>query len=173
MSDKLKTILAFFFFLAALSLPLAGLAYGWWRWDAQTGILLMVGIFAALFIAGVLSLWSVRDLSWLATSLPFLFGGLYTILPDFPLQVDDAAATAAGALLSYALALRKNAKTPKWVLIPLLAAALYALLGGTIPGPGDEIGVDAIALLTSWLGARAGERRAADESDVFVEIGEL
>jgi hypothetical protein len=26
----------------------------------------------------------------------------------------------------------------------------------------DEIGVDMIALLISWFGARAGERRAAD-----------
>jgi len=162
MSDKLKTLLAFLFFLAALSLPLAGLAYGWWHWDLQTGFLMLIGIFAALFIAGVLSLWTVRDLSWLATSLPFLFGGLYTVLPDFPLQVDDAAATAAGALLSYALALRKNAATPKWVLLPLLGAAVYALLGGSIPGPVDEIGVDAIALLISWLGARAADRQVTE-----------
>ncbi|MBC8333043.1 MAG: hypothetical protein H8E28_13770 [Anaerolineae bacterium] len=163
MSDRIKIVLALFFFIAALTFPLVGLAYGWWRWDAQAGFLLLIGIFAAFFSIGILSLWTVRDLSWLTTSLPFLFGSLYTIIPDMPLQVDDAAATAAGALFSYALALRKNAETPKWILVPLLLAALYTLFGGPIPGPVDEIGVDMIALLISWFGARAGERRTVDE----------
>lgn len=157
MSDKFKTLLALFFFLAALSFPLIGFAYGYWRWDLQTGFWILLGIFVVLFTLGVFTIWQVRDLSWLTASLPFVVGGLYTLIPDLPFQVDDAAVTAAGALFSYALALRKNIETPKWVLIPLLLAAVYTLFGGPIPGPIDEIGVDAAALLISWLGARAAE----------------
>jgi len=156
--DQRKTLLAGAFFLAALVLPLLGLGFGSWRWNMQTGLLMMVLIFAILFSVGVLLLWRVSDLSWPATSFPFLFGGLYTVLPDvFPLQVDDAAATSAGALFTFALALRKNPKTPKWVLLPLLAAGLYALLGGTFPGPIDELLVDIVVLLIAWRGARRAE----------------
>lgn len=157
MSDKLKTVFALIFFIAALSFPWVGFAYGYWRWDLQTGFLLMVGVFAALFAVGALLLWRVRDLSWLTASLPFVFGSLYTLTPDIPFQIDDAAATAAGALFSYALTLRKNAQTPKWIIVPLLLAAVYTLFGGPIPGPFDEVAVDAVALLISWLGARAAE----------------
>jgi hypothetical protein len=164
MSDKAKTILAIIFFLAALTLPLIGLAVGWWRWEFKTGFLIMVITFVVFFLAGVISIWRVRDLSWLATSLPFLFGGLYTILPDVvPFQVDDAAATTAGALLSYGLALRKSDNTPKWVILPLLAAAVYAFFGGTFPGPLDEIIVDVVALLIASIGARRSS--ALDEGN--------
>jgi len=168
MSDKLKTVLALLFFVAALIMPLVGGIWGWWRWDLMTGFWIVLGTFAVFFAIGVLIIWSVRDLSWLTTSLPFMFGGLYTIIPDFPLQVDDAAVTATGALLSYALALRKNAGTPKWVIVPLLIAAGYTLIGGPIPGPVDELAVDLVALLVSGIGARQANKSqpADDESPV-------
>lgn len=168
MNDKLKTLLALICFAAALTLPLLGLAYGWWRWEVRIGLIIMVAIFIFFFAAGALALARVRDLSWLGTSLPFLFGGLYTALPDLvPLQVDDAIATSAGALLSYALALRKQEGTPWWVILPLLAAAAYALLGGTIPGPVDEIVVDLVALLVAGAGTRSASKRNAEgETDL-------
>ncbi|MEA3349572.1 MAG: hypothetical protein U9Q82_03005 [Chloroflexota bacterium] len=157
MNDKLKTTFALVSFTAALTLPLIGLGYGWWRWDISTGLIIMAGIFVFFFAAGALALARVHDLSWLATSLPFLFGSLYTVMPDvIPLQVDDAVTTTAGALLSYALALRKKPNTPKWIIIPLLAAGSYALLGGALPGPVDEIIVDVVALLVAGVGARKG-----------------
>ncbi len=161
MADKIKTFFALLFFGAALFVPLLGFGYGWWRWDIQIGLLIMVATFAIFFLVGVITLWQVRDMSWLTTSLPFLFGGLYTVLPDvIPFQVDDAAAATAGALFSYALALRNSAQTPKWVILPLLGAALYALLGGSLPGPFDEIIVDLVALLIAGVGTRQGAKKS-------------
>lgn len=155
MNDKLKTLLALIFFIAALTLPLLGLAYGWWRWNVLTGLIIMAAIFVFFFAAGGLTLTRVRDLSWLGTSLPFLFGGLYTALPDLiPLQVDDAIATTSGALLSYALALRKQEGARWWVILPLIAAAVYAFWGNVIPGPVDEIVVNLVALLVAGAGTR-------------------
>ena len=160
MNDKLKTIFALFLFIAALTLPLLGLAYGWWRWNVITGLLLMAAIFAVFFAAGGLMLTRVRDLSWLGTSLPFLFGGLYTALPDLiPLQADDAIATTSGALLSYALALRKQEGARWWVILPLLAAGIYAFWGSAIPGPVDEIVVNLVALLVAGAGTRGAEKQ--------------
>jgi hypothetical protein len=49
---------------------------------------------------------------------------------------------------------KKQAGTSKWVFIPLLAAGLYALLGGFLPGPIDEFIVDSIALILAWVGTR-------------------
>ncbi len=158
MADKLRTLLAGVFFLAAVVLSLPGLGFGWWRWDFATGLLVMIAAFATLFLLGVWALWQVENLSWLATALPFVFGGLYTALPDiFPLTADDAAATTAGALFTFVLTLRRNPRAPSWVILPLLAAGMYALIGGAIPGPLDEILVDVLALLIAWLGARGGE----------------
>ncbi len=155
MNDKLKTLLALICFVAALTLPLLGLAYGWWRWNVLTGLIIMVAIFVFFFAAGGLALTRVRDLSWLGTSLPFLFGGLYTALPDLiPLQVDDAIATTSGALLSYALAMRKQEGARWWVILPLLAAGIYAFWGSAIPGPVDEIVVNLVALLVAGAGTR-------------------
>jgi hypothetical protein len=155
MNDKLKTLLALICFVAALTLPLLGLAYGWWRWNVLTGLIIMTAIFIFFFAAGALALARVRDLSWLGTSLPFLFGGLYTALPDLiPLQADDAIATTSGALLSYALALRKREGARWWVILPLIAAGIYAFWGNLIPGPVDEIVVNLAALLVAGAGTR-------------------
>ncbi|MEN8173382.1 MAG: hypothetical protein ABFS03_10940 [Chloroflexota bacterium] len=164
MSDRFKTIFAVFCFLCALILPLINLAIGWWRWDAKVGLILMIAGFIIPLAVGGISLYRVKDLSWLTVSLPYVFGGLYTVLPDtIPLlPVDDGAATTAGALLSYALAFRKQPETPKWIFLPLLGAGIYAFFGGTIPGPIDEAFVDIVAFVIAWIGVRRGGKSTAD-----------
>jgi hypothetical protein len=156
MSDRAKGLVAALFFILALILPLIGLGIGWWKWDIQTGLLIMVATFILLFCFGVLLLFRITNLSWLTVSLPYVFGALYTVMPDvIPFSVDDAAATTAGAIFSFTLALRKVPDTPKWIFIPLLAAGIYTLVGGTLfPGPMDEALVDIFALILAWLGAR-------------------
>lgn len=155
MSDRIKIIISVLFLTAALTLPVVGLVVGWNNWDIQTGLIIMLATFVLLFMVGGLILFSVKDLSWLPVFLPFLSGSLYSILPDFiPFAVDDAAVTTLGGLFSFALALRKDKNTPKWVLLPLLAAGIYTFFGGAIPGGLDEIIVDAAALLIAGLGAR-------------------
>jgi hypothetical protein len=155
MADKFKTILAFLLFLGSLVLPLFGFLVGWQRWDATTGLILMFVIFLIMIILGSLVLLRMKDLSWLSVYMPYIFGTVYSFLPDtIPFSVDDAAATTAGAFFSYLLVQKKQAGTSKWVFIPLLAAGLYALLGGFLPGPIDEFIVDSIALILAWVGTR-------------------
>ena len=157
MSDRSKTILAVLFFIGALILPFAGLIIGWWKWNPQTGIFIMAGMFLAMFVIGGMLLTRVKDISWLTVSLPYVFGALYGFLPDFiPFSVDDAAATTAGAIFSFVLALRKNPDTPKWVFLPLVAAGIYAFWGGYIPGPVDESLVDVLAIIIAGIGASQG-----------------
>jgi len=174
MSDRLKTIFAVICFLSALILPLISLVIGWWRWDAKIGFILMIAGFFIPLVAGGLALLRVKDLTWWTVGLPYIFGSLYTILPDaIPLlPVDDAAATTAGALLSYALALRKQPDTPRWIFLPLLAAGIYAFFGGTIPGPIDEASVDLVALVIAWIGIWRGRKSPVDVDDTLTEIVE-
>lgn len=161
MSDKIKTFLAILLFFLSLVMPVAGILYGLGRWDALTILLVMGGIFVAFFAGGVLVLATVKDFTWMTASLPFLFSSFYTILPDFPGPIDDAAVTSAGALITYFFALRRNEGTPKWIIIPLLLAGAYTLLGGSFfPGPIDEVVVDVIALLIASYGARTAEKQA-------------
>jgi len=164
--SKLKTLFAILIFFLSLVMPITGLIYGMGRWDSVTILLVMGGIFVVLFVGGVLILLTVKDFSWLTASLPFLFSGLYTVLPDLPGSVDDAAVTSAGALITYFLTLRKKGSTPRWIIVPLLAAAAYTLLGGNfLPGPVDEVLVDILALLIAGFGSRAADHKAdLDES---------
>jgi hypothetical protein len=168
MSDRVKTIFAVLCFLSTLMLPLISLVIGWWRWDAKTGLILMMAalLIPLILISGGLALLRVQNLSWLKVSLPFVFGGLYTVLPDaIPLvPIDDAAVTTAGAFLSFALALRKQPGTPKWIFLPLLAAGIYAFFGGVIPGTIDEAFIDIAALIMAWIGARQ-ERKSTVNVD--------
>jgi len=169
MSDRTKTILAVLFFIGALTLPIVGLVVGWWKWNPQTGIFIMAGTFLIMFVIGGLLLMKVKDLSWLTVSLPYIFGASYSLLPDLiPFSVDDAAATTAGALFSFALALRKKSDTPKWVFLPLVAAGIYAFFGGYIPGPVDELLVDVLAIIIAGVGVSQGggesESRRISES---------
>lgn len=161
MNDKFKTIFAIIIFFLSLTLPVTALLYGVGHWDALTIIFAMGALFVVLFLGGVFVLTTVQDFTWLTASLPFLFSGFYTILPDIPGPVDDTAVTTTGALITYFFALQRNQNTPKWILLPLLAAAAYTFLGGVIPGPIDEVLVDVIALLVAGSGVRAADKQAA------------
>ncbi len=163
MTDKIKTLLALMFFISALIFPVAGLIFGFIQQDILTGFLLMAAIFLGFCLLGVLMLNWVKDLSWFAVGLPYIFSALYGFLPDtIPFSADDAAVTTVGALFTYGLSLRKNPNTPKWIFIPLIAAGLYALVGGTIPLGFDEALVDLIALLIAWAGMRQGQPADTD-----------
>lgn len=153
MRDRFKIFSALILFAAALVLPLAGLGIGWYNWNVETGIYIMVGIFIALFLLGCLILFRVGNLNWLAVSLPYLFGMGYALSPDLiPLGADDAAVTAVGSMMAYILALRKDPRTPKWIIIPLLLGAVYLFLGGPIPGGLDELIVNILAVAAAGYG---------------------
>ena len=167
MSDRIKIFLALLLFIAALVLPLIGLGVGWYTWDLEMGIYFMAGTFFVLFILGGVVLFRVRDLNWLTVSLPYLFGMGYTLSPDLiPLGGDDAAVTAVGSVMAYFLALRKDPRTPKWIIIPLLLAAAYTLIGGPIPGGIDEVVVNLLAVSLAGYGIN---RATKDEGEI-VEI---
>ncbi len=168
MSDRIKIIISVLLFISALILPFIGLGVGWYNWDVETGLVIMVVIFFALFILGGVVLFRVRDLSWLTVSLPYLFGMGYTLSPDLiPLGGDDAAVTAVGAVMAYFLALRKDPRTPKWIIIPLLLAAAYTLIGGPIPGGIDEIIVNLLAVSIAGYGVN---RATKEDDEVILEI---
>jgi hypothetical protein len=164
MSDKVKTVLAVGFFVASLIFPLIGLLYGWWKSDAVTGLIFMTITFMVLSITGGFLLISVKDLSWTTVYLPYIFGAVYGFMPDaIPFSVDDAAATTAGAIFSFALSMKKESKTPRWIFIPLLIAGIYTLLGGFIPGFLDEFIVDLLALILAWVGTRQKNRNTSEK----------
>jgi len=72
--------------------------------------------------------------------LPTIVGLMYGIVPNFiPLAFDDALVAAAGAITSFFLALKHYTDIPKWIIAPLLGAALYTVVGSLIPGPVDEL----------------------------------
>lgn len=163
MPDKLKTILALIFFALGVTLPLIGVAaamasaFGWIETDAWVGIALAVATLIVFFLIGVALLASVKDLSWLTVTLPFLFSALYTWIPDLiPFSIDDAAAMTAGAIFSAFLAIRKNPNAPRWVALPLISAAVYTFFGGALPGPLDEMLVDILAVVVAVYGANQG-----------------
>ena len=168
MSDRIKIVVAVVLFISALVLPLMGLGIGWYNWDVETGLVLMGVIFFTFFILGGLTLFRVRDLSWLTVSLPYLFGIGYTLSPDLiPLGGDDAAVTAVGSVMAYFLALQKDPRTPKWIIIPLLLAAAYTLIGGPIPGGLDEIIVNVLAVGLAGYGInRATKDDEADSLEI-------
>ena len=170
MSDRIKIVFALLLFIGALIIPLIGFGVGWANWDLETGIFIMVGAFFALFILGGIVLFRVRDLSWLTVSLPYLFGIGYTISPDLiPSGMDDAPVTAVGSVMAYLLALRKDPRTPKWIIIPLLLAAAYTLIGGPIPGGFDELIVNLLAVAIAGYGINRATRDD-DEVDMEYEV---
>jgi hypothetical protein len=98
--------------------------------------------------------------------MPYIFGAVFSLLPDtIPFSIDDAVTTSTGALFTYILALRKQSKTPKWIIIPLLAAGIYAVIGGFFPGPVDEFLVDVFGLLIAWIGSRQSLQVSADRKE--------
>ena len=167
MGDRLKIFLAILFFIGALILPLMGLGIGWYNWDFETGLAIMTAVFFALFILGGVILYQVKDLSWLTVSLPYLFGVGYVLTDLIPLGGDDAAVSAVGSGMAYLLALRKDPRTPKWIIIPLLLAAAYAFIGGPIPGGLDELIVNILAIGIAGYGVNRATRE--DEESLELE----
>lgn len=160
MADKLKTVLALICFALGVTLPLVGVAaavasaLGWLDTEAWVGITLAIATLLVFFLIGFFLLSTVKDLSWITVSLPFLFSTIYSWLPDLiPFSIDDAAAMTAGAIFSAFLAVRKNPNAPRWVAIPLIGAAIYTFFGGALPGPLDEMLVDILALVVAIYGA--------------------
>jgi len=130
MMDKFKLVLAGLLLVLSLVLPMLGLLFGWWYWDAFSGILLMVGTFLILIIFSGFLLLSIKDISWFSVFLPYIFGTVYGFLPDsIVFSLDDAVALTAGAIFTHALTIRKQPGTPRWIILPLLAAGGYALIG--------------------------------------------
>jgi hypothetical protein len=92
------------------------------------------------FLLGALSTIWIKEPSWLTIMLPTIIGLAYALVPNFvPFPFDDALVATAGAIISFALAIRRYADMPKWILVPLLGAALYTLVGEFIPGPVDDL----------------------------------
>ena len=167
MSDRVKIVFAVALFLSALILPFVGLAVGWSNWDFETGLIFMGVIFLGLFVLGGVVLFRVKNLTWLTVSLPYLFGVGYTLSPDLiPLGGDDAVMTATGSLMAYLLALQKDPRTPKWIILPLLLAAAYTLFGGTIPGGLDEILVNLLAIGLAGYGVNRATKKDAAEIEI-------
>ena len=172
MSDKTKTCLSVLFFASMFILPLVGLIIGWIGWDFRTGAIVALITFAVFFLLAGILLSTVKELSWIAVSLPCLFGFIYSIVPDFlPGPVDDTIVFAAGALLTFALWLRKQPEAPKWIVFPLLASSLYTLVGSFIPGPVDELLVTAIGTGTAIYSA-SRQLRSGSESQSREEVVE-
>ena len=167
MDDRSKTCLSLLFFSSTLILPLVALAAGWIAVDFQTGATVALITFAFFFLLSGIFLSLVRFPSWFTVSLPFLFGFLYAIIPDFvPGPFDDAAAVVAGAVLSFVLWLKKQPDVPKWVILPLASVGVYVLVGGLIPGPIDELLVAAVAAAVSIYGANRLPEQTIGQEDL-------
>ena len=153
MPDRTKTCLSVFAFISMLVLPVVGFLIGWIGWNIRTGILTASILFAVFFLLGGIFLAIVGDLSWVTVSLPLVGTTIYSILPNpLPSQIDDTVAMAAGAIFTFALWLRKQPESPKWIIFPLFMASLYTFVGGVIPGPVDELIVTAISGGTAAYG---------------------
>ena len=167
MSDRIKILIAMALFVSSLVLPWIGLGVGLYNWDIETGLVIMTTVFFVLFMLGGVVLFRVKDLSWLTVSLPYLFGVYYTLSPDLMLLgMDDAAVTAAGSLVAYVLAIRKDPRTPRWIIIPLLLAVVYMFFGGSISGGIDELIVNLLVIVVSGYGIN---RATKDEIDSLAE----
>jgi len=173
--DKMKLIAACILFVLAIIVPLlifvggggitiVQMAANQADTNVLSNILVIVGIAGVAFLIFVGSalflLFRMKNMPWLAAGLPFLFGTAYTasiadLVPDIvPVitKMDDGAAVTFGAIFSFLLALKRDERTPKWVLIPLLIAAVYTFFGGVIPGGLDEFIVQGLSFLVYAYG---------------------
>jgi hypothetical protein len=198
MKDHIKAWLALLFFALALILPLFSLATGWlawdgrrlsidwpewnWRtlafegtrWDWRIGVSAAAFTFAVCFVLGLWLALRVDAPNWAEILLPFATGIGYSVLNVIPLPFDDFLVTAAGAVASYTMALKRYTDAPRWIIAPPLVAAAYTLLGEFIPGPVDELAVSMVAaLISSFAAARSGKRVPTQEELVEIEAEEV
>lgn len=167
MKDQSKTCLSLFFNAAMFILPGVALAIGWIGWDFKIGLISSFVTFSVFFLSSGLVLTTVKDLSWILVGMPFGFGVIYTLLPDFiPLPFDNALVLSAGSLMTFTLWLKKQPETPKWIIFPLLLASVYTLVGPFIPGPVDELIVTGIGSGVAIYGAR--QKQLSDEPPIMM-----
>lgn len=169
MSDRAKIIIALVLFVAALLLPLLSFLLGWYYADVGTGLIIAAIAFVILFAAAFLFLIRIRDLTVFSSSLPYLFGTLYAILPDAIIgPFDDASVLGVGMVLSYILEIRRNPSAPKWAIVFPLIALIYMLVGGLFPGPVDEFIIGGLLYL-AYLATNAYKERALPERSGHLE----
>ncbi|MHB8088418.1 MAG: hypothetical protein ACYDH2_09260 [Anaerolineaceae bacterium] len=145
-NQKIKRLSGVFFILS-FTFPIISLIVGWLGRGWKVGVISGLITFGLFFLLGLIfSIW-VQTPTWFTIMLPTIVGLVYGILPNFiPLPFDDAIVAVAGAIISFALALKNYTDMPKWILAPLLGAALYTLIGSLIPGPVDELIVSIISI---------------------------
>jgi hypothetical protein len=138
-SDKNKFWIAIACFTAMLILPVAAFMVGWIGWDIKKGALAAVAVFLTFFICGCGILLLIKKIPAPVACMPFVIGYIYAVLPiPIPGPMDNTGVALIGALLSYVLWLRRTPATPRWIVIPMLFAAAYNMIGWMIPGPFDE-----------------------------------
>ena len=147
--DQRNTRASCIFFALSFFFPIISLTAGWVGWGWKVGVISGLVTFALFFLLGsIFAMW-IQTPSWFTIMLPAIAGLIYGLLPDFiPLPFDDALVAAGGAITSFALAMRHYTEMPKWILGPLLGAALYTIVGSVIPGPVDELIVGIISIGT-------------------------
>ena len=148
MTIKIKRLSGVFFILSFI-FPIISLIVGWLGGGWKVGVISGLITFGLFFLLGLIfSMW-VQTPSWFTIMLPIIFGLIYGLLPNFiPLPFDDAIVAAAGAIITFALAIKKYTDIPKWILVPLFGAALYTIVGPLIPGPVDDLIVNIISIGT-------------------------
>jgi len=139
-SDKNKIWIAIACFTAMLIMPVAAFMVGWIGWDIKKGSLAALIVFMTFFICGCATLLLIKKVPALVASMPFLIGFIYAALPiPIPGPLDNTGVALVGALLSYILWVRRTPATPRWIVLPLLLAASYNMIGWLIPGSFDEL----------------------------------
>jgi hypothetical protein len=152
-NNRQKNYLWLFAYAAMLFIPVIAFLIGWIGWDEKKGMIAALVTFTLFFILGGVFLILMKDISPVAASIPFFFGLVYTLLPNFlPGPFDNTAVAVAGALLSLVLWLRRQPDLPRWIIVPVLLSSLYVLVGGLITGVVDELIVFCIAAALSAYG---------------------
>jgi len=147
MQDKIRATSGIFSTMAMLVVPLFAFLIGWQMWDARTGILLALAAFAVFFLLSAFLFKGVKNPSVFLSVIPFLLGMVYQVSPaDLPLPIDDSVVQLAGSVLSFMMLKKSNPDLPAWTLLAMAASSLYDLVGVAIPGPIDELIVQALAL---------------------------
>lgn len=165
MSDRWKIAVALLLFAAAFLLPLIALLLGWNFADFGTGLIGAAIIFVILMGSAFILLIRVRHASVFSSSLPYLFGTIYAILPDAIIgPFDDASVLGVGMVLSYILEIRRNPQAPKWTILFPVLALIYLFFGSVFPGPVDELVVGGLLYL-AYLGTNAIRERQVNEEE--------
>jgi len=170
--DQKKGRLSCVFFALSFIFPIIGLIIGWVGWSWKVGLISGLATFALFFLLGsIFAMW-IEAPSGLTIMLPAIAGLVYGILPDFiPLPFDDALVAAAGGITSFALAIRHYTDMPRWILAPLLGAALYTVVGSVIPGPVDELIVGIISI--GAVAVEVNKHQMASKTNQMLADGQI